>query len=356
MTKVLIVTSELISSGPNNVIKSLVKGLSKKNIETYLTSLRIGGDSKFIKSLSLPIERVFSQEGNISLIHLFMILRKVRPDIVNSHGIRSDLFLLLLAPFFNLKVVSTIHNVPNEDYLFRYGKIVGTLMLFIHSLVFKSKRIHKVAVSQHVKNNLIRLGGVNISVVYNGVIIDDFSIKKADLSDTLCKQYGFRKNSTKVIFCGHLTPLKDPLIVANSANSFPNFDFIFLGSGPLSHDLTNIGDNVFPIGRVNNVSDFLSISDVYVMPSHTEGMPMALIEAMLMDLPVLSSDIPIFIELSKIRNIQLVNFKVKNTNDFCSNLNKISTNYNCGNRDIAMQYFSADAMAVNYLKVFENVC
>lgn len=71
---------------------------------------------------------------------------------------------------------------------------------------------------------------------------------------------------------------------------------LILGDGPDKERLQNIIDglhmtsNILLVGRKNNVFDYLKNAEAFVMSSNYEGLPNALIEAMAMGLPVISTD------------------------------------------------------------------
>lgn len=355
MRKLLIVTSEFKYSGPNNVILSLVRGLKGEGLDIHVLSLRVKNDNNYIAEINKLGAKVHVPSAYCPLI--FFLLRKlieVSPDYVNTHGIRADIFCLVLAFLKPFKHFSTIHNVPNEDYFFRYKKIIAKGMLAIHKFLFRSRRVMKVAVSQNVKNNLIAIGGSNVTFVYNG--IDEtlyFPISNLQ-RHSLCEKLNISPDTKKIIFCGHLTPLKNPLILAEAAKFLPKIDFLFLGDGPLKKELLSYGDNIKVIGRVNNVSEYLQVSDCYVIPSLTEGMPMAMIEALFTNLNVIASDIPIFKELSKLPGLTM---KIFSSYDVEVLVNSISSLVNLNqshNREVSINLFSSSVMARNYIHLFEG--
>ena len=59
---------------------------------------------------------------------------------------------------------------------------------------------------------------------------------------------------------------------------------MFAGSG--------LGPRLRLLGYREDVADLLRAADIFALPSHTEAMPMSVIEAMLSGLPVVASDIP----------------------------------------------------------------
>lgn len=350
--KLLVVTSELKFSGPNNVIKYLVNELVENDkCEVYLASLRKKIDEKYINSLKIKREKIYEQNGISSLHHLLYIVYKVKPEIVNTHGIRADLFVFLLSFFIGFKQVATIHNIPHEDYIMRYGRFFGNLMIFFHSFLFKSSRVKKISVSKHARDTLINIGNAkNVDFIYNGVCCDEYGRNSTNNVNSLLDV-----NVVNILFCGHLTEIKNPLSVASVANENPSYKFIMLGDGPLRQKIESLSiSNLEMKGRVANVKDYLSEADVFIMPSLTEGMPMALIEAMLMGLPIVCSDIPIFKELSNIPGIALFTFSNQIDGDFSRKINIALSYKPNNNRGIALEHFSSEVMMHRYMEVFNE--
>src|SRR3989338_7508714 len=75
------------------------------------------------------------------------------------------------------------------------------------------------------------------------------------------------------------------------------FKHFLAGDGPLKNmlykrckDYGLLSDIIF-LGNVDNVADYLNASDVFVLPSIFEGLPLVLIEAMFMGLPCIVTDV-----------------------------------------------------------------
>lgn len=105
---------------------------------------------------------------------------------------------------------------------------------------------------------------------------------------------------THIISVGRLCPHKgfSTLIKAFSEVliSNPNLILTICGEGPDRANLEslikslNIGDNAFLPGAVSDINSVLLNSDFFVFPSHYEGFPNALCEAMAAGLPVIASN------------------------------------------------------------------
>ncbi len=137
------------------------------------------------------------------------------------------------------------------------------------------------------------------SVIYNGIEINKIIQKSKS-----------KERSTQLITVGRLIKIKNQVsliralyeIVKQKPNTFLNI----IGSGLVKENLIaltqslKLGDNVVFHGSLarREVYQLLSTSDIYLMPSRSEGFCNALVEGMCAGLPSVISDIPIFREIS----------------------------------------------------------
>jgi glycosyltransferase involved in cell wall biosynthesis len=79
-------------------------------------------------------------------------------------------------------------------------------------------------------------------------------------------------------------------------DKYPHARLYILGDGPIKEDLEDLisklelDEHVFILGEQENVFPFLGNSDCFVFTSLWEGLPLVLIEALSMSIPVISSD------------------------------------------------------------------
>lgn len=108
-------------------------------------------------------------------------------------------------------------------------------------------------------------------------------------------------NYFNIISVANLVPVKgiEVLIDAVCTLDNPKIKLIILGDNTneygktLQQKVNELGkeEQIVFLGKHLDVREFLANSDLYVIPSKKEGMPMALVEAMCMSIPVLGSDI-----------------------------------------------------------------
>ncbi len=104
------------------------------------------------------------------------------------------------------------------------------------------------------------------------------------------------------LFVGRLIPSKgiNEAIQAFALFSkiYPGFEFYIAGEGPDKQSLMDlvqtleVSDRVSFLGQVDQVAKLLAESSFFIFPTHYEGLPGALIEAMLAQIPIICSDIP----------------------------------------------------------------
>jgi glycosyltransferase involved in cell wall biosynthesis len=80
--------------------------------------------------------------------------------------------------------------------------------------------------------------------------------------------------------------------------SFPNLKLLLAGDGDLRESLKhlsqrlNVDQHISFLGSRNDIAEILAITDVFVLPSVSEGTSMALLEAMSAAKPIVATDIP----------------------------------------------------------------
>lgn len=106
----------------------------------------------------------------------------------------------------------------------------------------------------------------------------------------------------EVAVVGRLQPQKNPFLALHAfgkiAGEFPDWKLVYYGFGELKEGLIErskelgIDHQVLACGKVADIEQKLASSAVYVLSSDYEGMPNALLEAMAVGVPAVSTDCP----------------------------------------------------------------
>ena len=103
----------------------------------------------------------------------------------------------------------------------------------------------------------------------------------------------------KIVTVGRLTKQKNQELLINAFSEihskYPQYKLYIYGDGELYSELNNlvkqlsIDDSVVFAGNVPNVHEMISTAEMFVLPSNYEGLSNALLEAMIMGIPCIST-------------------------------------------------------------------
>ena len=204
------------------------------------------------------------------------ILKQEKPDIALSFLEGPNKKLILASMGLHIETVISIRCNPASIYK---NKIIYFIVNLIYSfskhVVFQTKD----ALSFFWKK-----------IQKKGVIINN-SVSKTFFDST------YRGNSNSIVTFGRLEPEKNQMLLINAFNNIkdqiPDSELFIYGSGSLKNDLIMHSDKKVHI--IDNVTDVISILEeckVFVLCSNTEGMPNALMEALAVGVPSVSTDCP----------------------------------------------------------------
>lgn len=194
----------------------------------------------------------------------------------------------------NIAVVTTVHGRKRTRSLARR---------LTNRFVFaNAARI--LAVSEAVRNDVLATNHsadpAKVITVYNGIDARKFN-PAYDPMTARAKLGVPRENRIFIGMVGRLKPVKahDLLLQAfdRIADSFKNVDILLAGEGPLENSLRQMAmsmkrmDRIHFLGFQKDVPRVLRAMDIFVLPSRSEGHPLALLEAMAAGLPVIASDV-----------------------------------------------------------------
>jgi glycosyltransferase involved in cell wall biosynthesis len=291
--------------GAEKVILNIIDLHNQENFRIHLVVFWRSGlkDSRFLNELnSRDVETtiIFTDRSRIkylnpilNLLQFFFLIRRNNTDLIHSNGYRANFLSLLPILIRRIPAIATCHGyVDNGRTLWLYNRLDRFFLRFMRRII---------VVSNDLKNTLLKAGILEDKIVLipNTPRRTLDSQKKTDRS--LRSRHGISENDTVLGFVGRLSPEKGIHILLKALSLLNarglNIKTIIIGDGPELEKLRRISREYGISGRViftgflQSPETFMNQIDIFVLPSLTEGTPMALLEAMSQGLPVVASSV-----------------------------------------------------------------
>lgn len=247
----------------------------------------------------VPFERSFSPTAHLrALRHLIALMRAERPDLVHAHMPISG---------FLARVAARIAGVPRVAYtchgfLFNQrGSLVRRATGLLMERVAAPITDVFLTVSAAEAEDARRLGLSRSPIaVSNG---RDPALYRPDYAARLRVRaaFGTPEGRPVVIAVSRLVRTKGYAELSAAMGEVPQAELWVIGerlSSDRGEDMlavltaAGLGGRLRLLGYREDVAALLAAADIFVLPSHFEGLPMSVIEAMLTGLPVVASDLP----------------------------------------------------------------
>ena len=225
-------------------------------------------------------------------------LKRLGIDLIHSHGYKAAVFGFALKILLSIPVLSTCH----LWFIERDQPLKQKVMIAAELFCYRFFR-YIVCVSEPIRDTLGN-AGVDIGrtrVIPNGIRIDPDAVPDPEAAADLRESLPLDPSRYCIINTGRLVTQKAQRDIVKAASileaSGGGFAFYIVGDGPLREDLEarieaeGVGDSVCLTGFRSDVRALLEMADLFVLPSLDEGMPMSLIEAASIGMPVVATDV-----------------------------------------------------------------
>ena len=214
-------------------------------------------------------------------------------DIVHIHDFiyLGNMIAFIYAKLLKKPILITQHIglVPYKNPLLKsllnlINKTIGLYMLS-HSdaTVFYSKEVKAYFTKNKVFKN-------HIFFIQNGIDIKLFSSCSTEEKLIKRKKLGLKQDDIIFLFVGRFVEKKGLDKIKELANIFSNITWVLVGEGNINPKLWKL-KNVIIFSKVSRetITDFYKASDLLVLPSKGEGLPVVIQEAMACGLPAITN-------------------------------------------------------------------
>lgn len=258
------------------------------------------------------------------LTKLAKIIKKENPDVIISFLPEPSMRLMLIKKFSKtIKKIPTIISIRNNPITEYKNKIIYFVMKHLYKevdgLVLQTEEAKKY---------------------FEDIIKDEKKLKI--ISNPINEKFVLENTYTRerektIITVGRIEEQKNQRLLIDAfkevVKKHDDYKLLIYGKGKLKDELQqyikeiNITDKVIFKGQVDNIKEEILKAGIFVLSSNYEGMPNALMEAMALGLPCVSTDCPcggpktliknkdngILVEVNNIEEmIQAINFLIEN--------------------------------------------
>jgi len=307
------------ATGGEAMVFNAESNLLKRNGYEVLTYDRSNSEL-YNKSLMYKVNAVLHLHwSKHTILEIGKIMDEFKPDVLHVHNYK---FLITPSIFYaakqrGIKTVLTLHNyrlmVPCGNFMTKDGKVCekcltespinilkyrcaqgSVLKSFLQYRLFTKTKFKLnqlvdlvdtyIVLSNFAKNKLEQAG-----VPLNQIVIKPNFITTDDNTKLLSK-------NERAVFIGRLSFEKGILNLIEDWSSI-NYPLYIIGTGPLegkAKELSKSNKNITFLGNMENtkVKEFLAESSFLVFPSTWyEGMPITILEAMSVSLPVIATNL-----------------------------------------------------------------
>lgn len=228
----------------------------------------------------------------VNMLQTVRLIKKSRCVLIHAHGYRATFLGLASAKLLGLPFLATCHGyIATDRALCLYNSVDRRVLRLADAVIVVSKEIREALMRSGMKSS-------SIQVIPNAVGAVAPRAGRSSLAAAVRHSCGFSDSDFVVGFLGRLSEEKGVrhLIGALQLSSGKKpLKAIVVGDGPQRKELErlsetlNVRERVHFAGFQADIEPWLGSFDVFVLPSLSEGTPMALLEAMAHGVPVVAT-------------------------------------------------------------------
>jgi len=218
------------------------------------------------------------------------VFREQKVDLLHTHHMPAFIDSTLGSLLARVPILINTDHCKQYPIEMRWQVLEKGCSLFADSIV---------AVSDHTRSDLIkyqRIAPAKLEVIRNGI---DVTFTRQETPAEIRRELGVAPDDVVIGTAARLEAQKglDLLIDATPLilKTLPKARIVIIGGGSLEDDLRaraaglGLGDRVIITGYRTDAVDIMRTFDCFVQTSIFEGMPMALLEAMALEKPIVAS-------------------------------------------------------------------
>lgn len=290
-------TSSSQIGGVETVLIDVLKHINKNLFNVFVCSLRHDGDLlEKIEHLAVNTKHLNLRNflDFTVLLKLYKFLKENRIQLMQTHGLTANVVGRIVGKLAKgPKIISTIHGIDlwRKCYHTYLDRLTGVFVDRFLSVSEEGREVFSIREKFPRKK---------IVTIHNGINLNRFN-KASFNSLKLRYKLGFHENDIIIGEVANIRKMKghrDVIeVIPSIVKHCPNAKFLFVGRDDSNGEIPQlavdkgIGEYVIFLGYCENIPELLSIFDIFILPSHSEGLPVSILEAMAMELPVIATNV-----------------------------------------------------------------
>ena len=291
--------------GPAVIVAELMRGLDKSAFNQILvTGYCDENEADYLDTVATDIKatRIAGLGRSVSLLAdlkaffgLISLMRKFKPDVIHTHTAKAGV-LGRLASLFAGRGAVRVHTFHGHLLNGYFSGTITKLVVLIEKF-FAARTSTLIAIGTKVRDDLIAAGighADKYLVFFPGLPAPKKFTKTAAQS-----ALGISSETLYITFVGRLTQIKRPdrlLDVAKECKARDlNLRFLVAGEGELFEGskarCLSENLNVTFFGWRNDIDQIFAASDIAILTSDNEGIPLTLIQAAQASLPIVATNV-----------------------------------------------------------------
>ena len=288
-------------AGSERNITQLMTGIDKERFQLYMACFHSGELAQSMREQGYPVfglrqGGIYTLNGLKNIIFLRNLIREKGISLIVTYHEASDFYGLALAKICNIPIISSRRDMGFKTRLHHKVAYKLTGRLFDR----------EITVCYAVKEEMIKQGwfpAQRIFPIYNGVDLAEYNVMKKD-TEIIKGKIGIDPRHPVVGLVANLRKIKGIQFLIEAASMIcekrSDVEFLIVGgnskeSGYRREDMESlakrleVGQNIHFLGKRSDIVDLISLFDVAVVASLSEGFSNTVLEYMASSKPVVAT-------------------------------------------------------------------
>jgi len=285
--------------GPGKTIIETYKAINTERFQMQLgvfSTKSENADTPFVtaaRECGMPVHvlRGYNQYDPRLITGLVTLTEALSIDLVHAHEVKSDVITYLAARLHRLPIVTTLHGWIGN------GVKQRALIALDKRVVRRFDRVIAVSVQIERELRAARVPPSRIRLLHNAIVVERY--RRTGQRGALAEKVGRPVPGPVIASIGRLSPEKGHADLVDAIGIVHGLghklSLVLIGDGPERPKLIQrvralgVENFVHMPGYIHEPQRMFEEIDLMVLPSHTEGLPNAALEALLMEVPVLAT-------------------------------------------------------------------